>query len=80
MPGPVGHAGVVAAVERLDQVLCVRGVFWRSGGVIDGDDGVVFAGLDSAGYGTVISVVDDRVANEVVDGESEITGTCRDGR
>ena len=52
MPGPVGHAGVVAAVERLDQVLCVRGVFWRSGGVIDGDDGVVFAGLDGAGYGT----------------------------
>ena len=51
MPGPVGHAGVVAAVERLDQVLCVRGVFWRSGGVIDGDDGVVFAGLDGAGYG-----------------------------
>lgn len=52
MPGPVGHAGVVAAVERLDQVLCVRGVFWRSGGAIDGDDGVVFAGLDGAGYGT----------------------------
>lgn len=52
MSGPVGHAGVVAAVERLNQVLCVRGVFWRSGGVIDGDDGVVFAGLDSAGYGT----------------------------
>lgn len=51
MPGPVGHAGVVAAVERLDQVLCVRGVFWRSGGAIDGDDGVVFAGLDGAGYG-----------------------------
>ena len=70
--GLVGHAGGVAAVERLDEVGRCFGVCRRCRGVADADGDVLPVVVDGAGDGTVVGVVDDGVAYEVVHGEREV--------